>query len=90
MKTLDIILIGFFICLFLAGLILVKYAGTQGAECVQNPLTYFENKVDDYCSCFCSGDLYAGQNYINNLKQYNTNKNNLNLSSFNKTLGNSS
>ena len=85
MKTLEILLIGFFILLMLFGVILVRYSNSEGSLCTQNPLTYYENKNTELCSCFCSGKLYAGQNYINNFKQQYTNEDNLDLNLFNET-----
>lgn len=85
MKTLEIILIGFFLLLMVFGFILARYSTSEGSKCVIDPLTYYETKHKDLCSCFCSGQLYAGQNYASQFKQYNTNKDNVNLSPFNET-----
>lgn len=87
MKTLDIILICFFFLFIIFGVLLMQYARSQGSLCTQDPLTFYENKHKETCSCFCSGELYVGNNYAKEFTQYKTDENNINLSFFNKSLG---
>lgn len=48
---------------------LAFYGKSEGNKCMSDPLTYYENKHKEFCSCFCSGQIYAGQNYIEIFKQ---------------------
>lgn len=88
MKTLDIILICFFFLFIIGGVLLMQYARSEGSKCTIDPLTYYEIKTNDNCACYCSSQLYAGQNYKENFNQQYAKQDNVTLSLFNKTLGN--
>lgn len=85
MKTIEILLICFFILLMGFALVMVRYGNSEGSKCTNDPLTYYEKKSNDNCACFCSGQLYAGENYRNNLKQDYANENNIDFNFFNKS-----
>ena len=54
MKTLDYVLIGFLVLLLAFGFFYLQYSKTEGAKCLEDPLSFAQDKLGDGSTCSCT------------------------------------